>query len=331
MSKVILLSTGGTIASVQDPDTGLMMAGKQTGDQLLEQCDQKILKEKNINVMVESVFQVPSNCMNFLYCKKLVERMEHYEKNQQVDGFVITHGTDTLEETAYFISLFWKSSKPVILTGAQFSPTERNTDAFHNITSSILVAGNPKSSKVGVVVVFNDQIFSAQYVKKTHTSNIDGFSSRQTGPLGIVDFGRVHYFSYPLHHEQYSISDFTDRIRVEILKSYMGLNPDIFNFFRSQKIDGLVVEAHGRGHVSPSVAEAIGFAIADGIPVVITSECGRGEVAEVYGFPGGLNDLIKKGAINGRDYDAKKARIKLTVLLDMGFSRDELQEQFDNY
>lgn len=329
MKKVILLSTGGTIASIEDSETGLIMAGKQSGEALLSQCNMTYIKKYDIQVDVISIFQIPSNQMNFENCFTLIKKMEQLLQEQSIDGFVITHGTDTLEESAYFTSLYWNFDIPVVFTGAQFSPTENNTDAFHNITSAILVAAHNNSQKVGVTVVFNDHILSARYATKSHASNIDGFSCPKTGPLGIIDFGRVHYFHIPTYKETYSIPN-RDLKKVELIKSYVGMNTGVFDYFINEGISGLVIEAFGRGHVDLDTAKGIERATVQGLSVVITTTCANGEVATVYGFQGGLNDLLKKGAISGGDYNSKKARIKLIALLSAGAKKDDITTSFIN-
>lgn len=330
MKKIVLLSTGGTIASNEDPTTGLMMAGEQTGEQLLAQCNQTYLRENQIHVDIRSVFQVPSNQMSFERCIELLELMHSIRKEISPDGYVVTHGTDTLEESAYFLSLYWDLEIPVVFTGAQFSPTTNNTDAFHNITNALLVAADERSINTGVTIAFNDRIFSAQYATKTHASNIDGFSSRKSGPLGIVDCGRVHYFSFPAHREVLGKPQLPLK-EVAIIKSCMDMDTDVYNYYLQRGTSGLIIEAYGRGHVDLPSAEQIQKVVENGVPVVITSTCGDGEVAEVYGFKGALHDLVQHGAINGRDYDSKKARIKLMALLSSAVPTKDIQNHFNSY
>lgn len=326
--KIALISTGGTIASKVDPVTGKLMSGKQTGEELLAKCNLENL-ENDISITVKSLLQVPSNYMTFekniiLYnaIKQLTD--EGYE------GFVVTHGTDTLEESSYFISLLWNSDIPIVFTGSQFGPTDNNTDAFHNISNALLIASTKESKGMGVLVSFNDRIFSPQYVTKLHASNIDGFGSPRSGPVGIVDYGKVHYFQKSIHREHYSV-ELEELPKVEIIKQYIDLDEGIVDYYTSHGTKGLIIEGYGRGHANPKVAEKIKYAIEQGVTVVITTTCIDGEVAPVYLFKGSLNELLSMGAINGYDYMPKKARIKLMTLLASGIGEENIQSKFDEY
>lgn len=328
MKKIALISTGGTIASKVNGKTGLLMAGEQTGEELLDQCDIKTLGNE-AQVVVKSLFQIPSNQMSFEKCRILFNVMREMVVAEGFEGFVVTHGTDTLEESAYFLSLLWKSDVPVVFTGSQFSPTDNNTDAFHNIANALLAASSADSRGMGVLVAFNDRIFAAQYATKIHASNINGFGSPRSGPLGVVDFGRVHYFQRPCHRESYEVEG--DLPAVEIVKEYIDMDATVPDYYVSRGAKGLVVEGFGRGHTTLASTDAIKRALANGVAVVITTVCPDGEVAPVYGYKGGLNDLVQAGAINGRDYSSKKARIKLMVLLAGGVNGGDLQNKFDAY
>lgn len=327
MRKIALISTGGTIASKVDHETGKMMAGEQTGEELLAKCNLDSL-DKDISITVKSLLQIPSNQMTFKNNVFIYEKMKEMEE-EGYEGFVVTHGTDTLEESSYFMNLIWNSDSPVVFTGSQLSPTENNTDAFHNISNALLVASSIESKGMGVLVSFNDRIFSAQHVTKMHASNIDGFGAPRSGPLGIVDYGRVHYFQRPIHRENYQVN--LDLPKVEIIKQYIDMDASIIDYYMSKGVKGLIIEGWGRGHSTLEIAEKVKEAAESGVLVVITSTCIDGEVAPVYGFKGGLNDLLIKGAIHGHDYMPKKARIKLMVLIASGLSEEDIRKKFEIY
>lgn len=327
MRKIALISTGGTIASKVDTKTGKMMAGLQTGEELLAQCNLADM-DKDVGITINSLFQIPSNQMTFEKNLIIYQTMKQMEKDGY-SGFVVTHGTDTLEESAYFINLLWDSELPVVFTGSQFSPTVNNTDAFHNISNALLVASSPTSKGMGVLVAFNDRIFSSQYVTKLHASNIDGFGAPRSGPLGIVDYGRVHYFQKPIQREVFKIENSLPK--VEIISQYIGMDASIFDYYILNGTRGLIIEGYGRGHSSLETAEKVKKATGQGIIVVVTSTCIDGEVAPVYAFRGGLNDLLLQGAISGYDYMPKKARIKLMVLMASGLKEEEIKKKFEIY
>ena len=194
MKKIALLTTGGTIASQKDDNSGMQISGKITGEDLLKSSGIDV-KEIGIELDVHSVFQLSSNRMGFKQCEELIERMNTLRQNDDVKGFVITHGTDTMEETAFYLSLRWPYDEPVIITGAQIAPEYRNTDAFHNLKTALIVAADDQSKGRGVQLVFNDKIFDPRYVTKIHSSNIDGFGAPETGPSGIIDGDAVQYLS----------------------------------------------------------------------------------------------------------------------------------------
>ncbi|MCM3568481.1 asparaginase [Neobacillus mesonae] len=322
MKKIILLTTGGTIASRRNPETGLLSSGVITGEELSQMCD----LPDSINLTVQSVLQIPSNQMNGNRLYKLKHTIEEIFQNVDVDGVVITHGTDTLEETAYFLDLTIEDDRPVVITGSQRGPEELGTDAFVNIRQAILTAVSPKAKKIGTLVLFNERIFSARYIKKVHASNVAGFFSEGYGYLGIVDQEHVSIYQRPCLRESYSISNSFPL--VDIIPSYLGSDGRLLQASISSGARGIILEGSGRGHVSPELVPFVEEAGKKGIPVVITTRADEGEVRHVYDFPGSVYDLTNRGVIVGKDYDSKKARIKLAVLLAANKQIEEIKESF---
>ena len=264
--------------------------------------------------------------MLFRSCLDLIRYMHNCCQQSIVDGFVILHGTDTLEESAYCLSLLWDKEIPVVLTGAQINPEEKYTDAFQNLSDAILVAGNTETRKNSVTIVFNQNIMSASDIQKTHASAVDGFISPRSGNLGFVDCGSVHYYALPLPRKRVQIPSQIKK-RVEIIKTYMGMDPSIFDHFLTSAIDGLVIEAFGRGNIPPNCVSNVKN-LTQKIPVVITTVCPFGKVANVYDFPGSLHNLMQHGVISGGAHDAKKARIKLLLLLENAISLQGIAQAF---
>ena len=314
MSKVVLLTTGGTIASTEDKKTGLLKAGILTGNELISIND--LFLDSGVEVIVESIFQIPSNCMTFNHLLILKEKIEQIFKHNSIDGIVITHGTDTLEETAYFLDLTISNERPIIVTGSQRGPTELGTDAFANIRQSVIAASDIHTNGIGTMVQFNERIFSARYVKKIHSYNANAFSSFGYGYLGIVDRNRVFIYQKPVEKEFYKIGNSIPI--VDIIKFSLDSNGKFIYCSVKSGAQGIVLEGAGRGHIPPQAVEAVAFAIAHGVKVVLTTSCEEGEVFPVYDFAGGVKDLQDRGVITGKDYDSKKARIKLSVLLASG-------------
>ncbi|WP_316569771.1 asparaginase [Neobacillus sp. YIM B06451] len=312
MRKVVLLTTGGTIASKPNKTSGKLASGELTGEELVEMCN----LPEDIEVVVESVFQKASMHITFRDLVYLKDKIEHYFKDESVAGVVVTHGTDTLEETAYFLDLTVDDSRPVVVTGSQRSPEDLGSDVFINLRHAIYSACSPDLSDVGTVVVFNERIFAARYVKKEHASNIQGFNSFGFGYLGIIDNDEVFIYQKPLKREVYKLLDGIPRI--DIVKCYIGGDGTFIKAARESGAKGIVLEGVGRGQVAPLMMDEIEKAIDSGIIVVITTSAEEGAVYPTYDYKGSAFDLVTKGAILGSDNDSKKARIKLAVALASG-------------
>lgn len=305
----MVLTTGGTIASKKNLESGLLESGVINGDELLDLCD--IPSDINIDIQVESVFQKASMHITYQDLLLLKDRIDFHLNKSEIAGVVITHGTDTLEETSYFLNLVTNHTKPVVVTGSQRSPDEIGTDSFVNIKHSILAACSNDLFGVGVVVVFNERIFHSKYVKKEHASNIQGFNSFGFGYLGIIDNGYVHIHQKPITNEYFHIKK--ELPEVDIIKCYMDADDKYLRAAWESNIKGLIIEGVGRGQVSPEMVDGIIRCVEKGIKVVITTSAEEGEVYTTYDYLGSAYDLYKNGVILGRDYDSKKARIKLMV------------------
>jgi L-asparaginase len=312
MKKVVLLTTGGTIASKPNKESGKLVAGELTGEELAAMCN---LPEK-IEVIVESVFQKASIHITFDDLVVLRNKIEKYFEDDQVSGVVVTHGTDTLEETAYFLDLTIKDYRPVVITGSQRSPEDLGSDVYINLRHAIFAACSEDLKDAGAVVVFNERIFAARYVKKEHASNIQGFNSFGFGYLGIIDNDEVLIFQKPLKREYYCLQ--APIPQVEIIKCYIGADGKFIKAARKAGVAGIILEGVGRGQVAPKMMEEIEKAIAAGIVLVITTSAEEGAVYTTYDYLGSAYDLHKKGVILGSDNDSKKARIKLAVALASG-------------
>lgn len=322
MKNVTLLTTGGTIASKRNPETGLLSSGAMTGEELASMCD----LPDDIHLTVESIFQIPSNQMNNTRLKELKNRIAELLTNEDVDGVVVTHGTDTLEETAYYLDLTLNNQKPVIVTGSQRGPSQLGSDAMNNIRQSVLAAANQQVKELGVVVLFNERLFSARYVQKVHASNVDGFASAGYGYLGTVDQDVVNIYQKPFVKESYEVTE--DLPLVDIIPFHLGADDRFIKTSISTGAKGIVLEGSGRGHITSEMAQAIAEATEKGIVVVLTTRSREGEVRFAYDFEGSVYDLTNKGVLIGNDYDSKKARLKLAVLLATGATKKEIEMAF---
>jgi len=319
MKKIVMLSTGGTIASKRNPETGLLTAGLMTGEELAKQCD----LPETITVDVQSVFQIPSNHMTFKELVILKEKIEAIFSDESVAGIVVTHGTDTLEETAYFLDLTIADERPIVMTGSQRGPTVLGTDAFVNLRQAIMLAAYDDARGLGTLVLFNERIFSARYVEKVHASNVAGFISNGFGYLGIVDEENIYIYQRPFKREYFALQ--RELPEIEIVSCSLGSSGRFIQYATDIGLEGLIVEAPGRGHAPPQIMDHVHYAIQQGMNIVLTTDAAEGEVKVVYDFPGSAYDLKKSGVVLGSDYSSKKARIKLAVLLAAG------QENIDHF
>ena len=277
-------------------------------------------------LIVEEPFNLPSPHITTKEMMELKFILEDYDKKGNIDGAVITHGTDTLEETAYFLDLTCQASFPVVVTGAMRSSNEIGSDGLYNLISSIRVASSPEAKGKGVLVVLNDEIHTAVNVTKTHTSNISTFQSPQYGPIGIVTKRGVLFHHTPTKHENYPVDDISKN--VSLIKAHAGMDSSLLNAILGLNVDGVVIEALGQGNLPPAALEGVKDFIKHNIPVVIVSRSYAGIVQDVYGYEGGGKHLKELGVIFSNGLNGQKARIKLLVALSKTNNMDEINEMF---
>ena len=213
---------------------------------------------KNIaEIDVIEFSNVPSGHMTPKMMFRLAHLVDEYANNNDVFGIVITHGTDTLEETAYMLNLLIKTKKPVCITGAMRGASDVGADGPANILASVRVACCGKAKEKGVLVVFNDEIHAANEVVKTHTTSCATFRSFEWGPIGHVYFDKIIFVRQPLSLEKIQPNNLIDN--VYLLKIYAGMDADLFKYLAEKNINGLVVEAFGCGNVTPGVKEGIEY------------------------------------------------------------------------
>ena len=242
------------------------------------------------------------------------------------DGVVVTHGTDTLEETAYYLELTLDVNLPIVITGAMRSSNEIGADGLANLRSYLVVATDDESADKGVLVVMNDEVHTATYVTKTHTTNVATFQTPTFGPIGLVSKNNVIYFQKLIKKEHYNVS--TTEKRVYLLKAYAGMDGELINAVCNLGADGLVIEALGAGNLPPKTVPAIRNCIENNIPVVFVSRAFNGVTQDVYDYEGGGKRFQQDGVIFTTGLSGQKARIKLMILLEAGIPFDKLRELF---
>ena len=242
------------------------------------------------------------------------------------DGVVVTHGTDTLEETAYYLELTLDVNIPIVITGAMRSSNEIGADGLANLRSSLVVSTDDESRDKGVLVVMNDEVHTATYVTKTHTTNVATFQTPTFGPIGLVSKNNVIYFQKLIKEEHYEVN--TTEKKVYLLKAYAGMDEKLINAVCDLGADGLVIEALGAGNLPPQTVSAVRNCIKKSIPVVFVSRAFNGVTQDVYDYEGGGKRFQQDGVIFTTGLSGQKARVKLMILLEAGILFEKLRELF---
>ncbi len=322
--KILLITTGGTIASKKDSQTGQVQSGVISGFSLAS----LIPSWKEFSCKVHDLFQLPSGHLTMANLREIAQIIDYAFKNENCTGTVLTHGTDTLEETAYFLDLVLENYGPVVLTGSQLPPEEIASDALRNLQDSLQVAISKDSKDKGVVVVFNGKIYAAAEVIKIHTSNLDAFAAPGWGPIGYLDEKEVVYKRLVNSNVKLSLGISDRESRVYIIKFALGMDGYLIDMALKSGADGLVLEGFGRGQIPPEAVGQVEKAVNSGIPVVLTTRCYEGTVKGVYDYKGSAAQLEKLGVILGNDLPGQKARIKLILALNNHMSSKEIKALF---
>ncbi|WP_077326721.1 asparaginase [Virgibacillus siamensis] len=320
MKNILIIHTGGTISMLEDKQTGEVST---TAKHPLTDLSYYFTSYANVEEIIE--FSLPSPHITPKHMLQLAEKIN--EISSEYDGIVVTHGTDTLEETAYFLELTVNTTIPVIITGAMRSSNEIGSDALYNLISSLRVAIDDEASGKGVLVVMNDEIHSAVNVTKTSTSNVATFQSPQYGPLGIITKESVIFHHTILSRYSHPVTQITKN--VFLLKAYAGMDQQILEALYAGKPDGLVVEGLGQGNLPKNTVTSIQKFIADNIPVVLVSRCYQGIVQPTYAYEGGGKQLKEDGVILTNGLTGPKARIKLLIALEKTNDHNLIRDMFE--
>lgn len=321
MKTILVLHTGGTIAMSEDQTTGKVHPNAENPLQ-----KHSHLFDEEAHLIVEDFFQLPSPHITPKEMLALKNRIEQAIFSHEADGVVITHGTDTLEETAYFLDLTLSHALPIVLTGAMRSSNEIGSDGLYNFQSAVWVALSDEAKNKGVLVVMNDEIHTARYVTKTHTSNVATFQTPTFGPIGLISKNEVLFFQKLITEEKFAISS-VDK-NVYVLKAYAGMDGTLFEALNKPETDGLVIEALGAGNLPPAVLPALQELLDKNIPVVLVSRSFNGIAQDVYDYLGGGKQLHEAGVIFTNGLTGPKARIKLMVALDTTKDLAEIAQYF---
>jgi len=324
MKKVAIIFTGGTISMRIDEKTGGAIP-YLSGKEIIELIP-------GINQLAELEIydfgKYPGPHMTLQLMMQLKDVVNSILAREDVEGVVVTHGTDTLEETAYLLDLTTNSSKPIVVTGAMQNASEPNWDGEKNLVDSINVILNKNCHDLGVLVCLNSEINAASEVTKIFSDEVDTFKSLDFGSLGFVSSNRIVLNRLPRKREFISSNKIESNI--DLILVHADISEKFFKFSADSGAKGVVVEALGVGNVPPKAFDGIKYIREKNIPVVLTSRCPAGETMDVYSYYGAGKWLKKIGVIFSDYLNGQKAKIKLGLLLGSGKSDVEIKKAFES-
>lgn len=309
MKKVAVVFNGGTISMKIDERIQAAVPGL-TSDEILSMVTGI---EDFAKIESFTFSDKPSPHMTIQDMLRLSDFIKELVAREDIDGVVLTHGTDTLEETAYFLDLTIDTEKVIVVTGAMRSSSELGYDGPFNLATSICTAISDDAKNRGVLVCFNGELNSASEVTKANSMSLNAFKTPNFGPIGIVDNNKVLFYRNTKKHISYNVEKID--CDIALVKCAAGVKSDYIDYFIDKGYKGIVIEALGRGNVTPDMALGIKRAIDKNIPVVVVSRCFEGRVHEAYGYEGGGKMLKDIGVMFEDTMPGQKARIKLMLAI----------------
>ena len=327
-ARIAVLATGGTIAGAAASD---VQAGYTSGQVGVEQLLAAVPQAKKLATMKgEQIANIGSQDMNDEVWLKLARRVNELAASADVDGVVITHGTDTIEETAYFLNLVVKSKKPVVLTAAMRPSTALSADGPLNFFNAVAVAANPQAAGRGVLVVINDWIHGASSLTKTSTTAIQTFMSPLSGLIGTVAYGEAEFFRGPVGKNtadsEFSLDGVTALPRVDIIMAYENMDGALIDAAVAAGAKGLVIAGVGNGNMTAPALNALAAQAKKGIVCVRASRVTTGRVGRSVEV-----DDDKLGLVASLDLNPQKARVLLRLALANKADVARIQRMFDEY
>ncbi len=316
--KILVLHTGGTISMQADASGAVVTSSDNPMNHVSNPLE-------GIHVHDLDFFNLPSPHIQPKHMLALYQKIK--EEAANYDGVVITHGTDTLEETAYFLDTMEVPHMPIVLTGAMRSSNELGSDGVYNYLSALRVASDDRAADKGVLVVMNDEIHAAKYVTKTHTTNVGTFQTPTHGPLGLITKREILYFKTAEPRVRFDL----DHIQglVPIISAYAGMTDELIDMLDLEQLDGLIIQAFGAGNVPKETAQKLESLLQQGIPVALVSRCFNGIAEPVYAYQGGGVQLQKSGVFFVKELNAQKARLKLLIALNAGLTGQDLKDYME--
>lgn len=328
MANVFILATGGTIAGIAPTGVQTSYTSGQMSIKDLIQVVPGI--EKLARIQGEQIANVGSQDMSFAIMLKLAGRINELLATDEISGVVITHGTDTMEETAHFLNLTVKSKKPVVMTGSMRPSTAISADGPLNLYNAVGVAADPDAAKRGVLVVMNDRIHGAHALTKTNTTSVGTFLSPINGLIGTVNYGQSTYFRGPFrkhtYKSEFSVEGVTTLPRVDIFYACADMPADLIECSIKQGAKGIVIAGSGNGNMNKASLEAASRAVAEGVVIVRSSSVPSGRVGRNIEVDDDGRQFIASDELN-----PSKARILLMLALLKDRNLAEIQQLFFSY
>ena len=322
MKKIAIIFNGGTISMKIDEKIKAAVPSL-SAEEIMSMIPGV---EEYAEIEAYTFSSMPSPHMTLETMLKLSKFTTELVEREDIDGVVITHGTDTLEETAYLLDLTVKTKKPVVVTGAMRSGSELGYDGPFNLATSICTAISDEALGRGVLVCFNGELNSASEVTKANSMALNAFRTPNFGPIGIVDNDNVIFYRDANYSEKYDVSEI--KKQVALIKCVVDMDSSYIDYLIEKGCGGIVIEALGRGNVPPKMVDGIKKATELNIPVVVVSRCFEGRVFESYGYEGGGKQLKDLGVIFGDTLPGQKARIKLILAINSGMNIHEIARAF---
>ncbi len=326
--NIVILATGGTIAG--SAATGAQ-SGYTSGQVTIDAMVAAIPEVKQVaNITGEQVSNVGSQDMSFDIMMRLARRIDELVASANVDGIVITHGTDTMEETAYFLNLVSKTDKTVVLVGSMRPSTAISADGPLNLYNGIAVAADPNAKGRGVLLVMNDNIHSAQSLVKMNTTSVQTFESPLRGLIGTTAYGRNEFYRHPHAkfgaQSEFSLNNVTTLPRVDIIYADVDMPADLIDASVERGAKGIVIAGVGNGNMPKTAIDACEKAAKKGVVIVRSSRVATGNVARNVEV-----DDDKLGLVASYGLNPQKSRILLSMALLKPRTVDEIQQLFKTY
>jgi L-asparaginase len=324
--NVVILATGGTIAGKQSAPSEY---GYTSGAFKVEDLINAVPGIKKLaNISGEQVVNIGSQDMNDAVWLKLAKTINDVAKRKDVDGIVVTHGTDTLEETSFFVDLVEKTQKPIVFVGSMRPATAVSADGPANLYDAVAVAADPKAKGRGTLVVLNDTIQLGRDVIKTNTTNVNTFQSPNRGPVGLVNNGKIKWLDNPgdqhMHKAEFNIADVNSLPRVDIIYAHANMSPDLITSAVQHGAKGLVVAGVGDGNMTKEALNALEQAAKQGVVVVRSTRLPEGLVLR----NNEVND-DKYGFVASSEYNPPKSRVLLQLSLLETKDPKKIQQMFN--